>query len=179
MAWKLEKKIFCVTTYIETKSYKTVQTCFRRKFNFNTYPGKSQIFLWHRNFQIYGTVNKRSKKLENPSSGRKLSARSADNVEASRVSVGRSPKKSIRRRSSELGISRSSLHKILTQDLHLYSVRIATFIYSSIDLKVTMPQEYLGFSRISVEIKLPAEACFNSLIGFSLYISRDAKNFFF
>ena len=89
MAWKLEEKIFCVTTYIETKSYKTVQTRFRRKFNFNTYPGKSQIFLWHRNFQIYGTVNKRSKKLENPSSGRKLSARSADNVEASRVSVGR------------------------------------------------------------------------------------------
>ena len=82
MAWKLEEKIFCVTTYIETKSYKTVQTRFRRKFNFNTYPGKSQIFLWYRNFQIYGTVNKRSKKSENPSSGRKLSARSADNVEA-------------------------------------------------------------------------------------------------
>ena len=124
MAWKLEEKIFCVTTYIETKSYKTVQTRFRRKFNFNTSPGKSQIFLWHRNFQIYGTVNKRSKKLENPSSGRKLSARSADNVEASRVSVGQSLKKSIRRRSSELGISQSSLHRILTQDLHLYPYRI-------------------------------------------------------
>ena len=125
MAWKLEEKIFCVTTYIETKSYKTVQARFRRKFNFNTYPGKSQIFLWYRNFQIYGTVNKRSKKLENPSSGRKLSARSADNVEASRVSVGRSPKKSIRRRSSELGISRSSLHRILTQDLNLYPYRFS------------------------------------------------------
>ena len=128
MAWKLEEKIFCVTTYIETKSYKTVQTRFRRKFNFNTYPGKSQIFLWYRNFQIYGTVNKRSKKLENPSSGRKLSARSADNVEASRVSVGRSSKKSIRRRSSELGISRSSLHRILTQDLNLYPYRFSNFL---------------------------------------------------
>jgi len=44
----------------------------------------------NRNFQSYGTVNKRSKKSEMPCSGRKLSARSADNVEASRVSVGRS-----------------------------------------------------------------------------------------
>ena len=53
-----------------------------QEVNFNTYPGKSQIFLWYRNFQSYGTVNKRSKKSEMPSGGRKLSARSADNVEA-------------------------------------------------------------------------------------------------
>jgi len=90
MAWKLEEKVFCVTTYIQTKSYKIVRTRFRRNFNFNTYPGKAQIFLWYRNFQSYGIVNKRRKKSEMPSSGRKLSARSADNVEASRVSVGRS-----------------------------------------------------------------------------------------
>ena len=80
MAWKLEEKIFCVTTYTETKSYKVVQIRFRRKFNFNTFPGKSRIFLWYHNFQTYGTVDKRSKKTENLSSGRKLSARSADNV---------------------------------------------------------------------------------------------------
>ena len=123
MAWTVEKN-FCVPTYIETKSYKVVQTRFCRKFNFNTFLEKSQIFLWYHNFQTYGTVDKRSKKTENPSSVRKLSARSADNVQASRVSVGRSPKKSIRRRSSELGISRSSLHRILTQDLHLYPYRI-------------------------------------------------------
>ena len=116
-------KIFCVTTYIETKSYKVVQTRFRRKFNFNTFSEKSQIFLWYHNFQTYETVDKRSKKTENPSSGRKLSARSAGNVQASRVSVGRSPKKSIRRRSTELGILRSSLHGILTQGLHLYPYR--------------------------------------------------------
>ena len=34
----------------------------------------------YRNFQTYATVNKRSKKLENPFSGRKLSARSVDDV---------------------------------------------------------------------------------------------------
>ena len=34
----------------------------------------------YRNFQTYGTVNKRSKKSDSPCSGRKLSAKSADNV---------------------------------------------------------------------------------------------------
>ena len=82
MAWKLEEKMFCVTTYIETKSFKAVQTRFRKKFNFNIYPEKSQIFLRYCNFQTYGIVNKRSKKSENPSSGRKLNARLAGNVEA-------------------------------------------------------------------------------------------------
>ena len=51
MAWKLEEKLFHVKTYIETKSYKVVQTRFHRNSNFNTYRGKSQIFLWFRNFQ--------------------------------------------------------------------------------------------------------------------------------
>ena len=94
MAWKLLEKMFCVTIYIETKSYKVVQTRFQKKFNFNTFPGKSQISCGIITFKIqtYGTANKRSKKTENPSSRSKLSARSADNVQASRVSVGRSPK---------------------------------------------------------------------------------------
>ena len=84
---------------------------------FNTYPGKSQIFLWYRNFQTYGTVNKHSKKSEKPSRKRILSAKSVDDVEASRVSVGRSKKKSIRKRSSDLGSLRSSVHKSLTSTL--------------------------------------------------------------
>ena len=64
MAWKLEEKIFCVTTYIETKSYKTVQTRFAGSL-ISTLILENPNILWYRNFQIYGTVNKRSKKLEN------------------------------------------------------------------------------------------------------------------
>jgi len=43
MAWRLEEKIFCVTTYTKTISYKAVQTHFRMKFNFNTYLEKFHI----------------------------------------------------------------------------------------------------------------------------------------
>ena len=68
----------------------------------------------YRNFPTNETVNKRSKKLEYSFRGRKLSARYVDHVEASRVSVGRNPKKSLQKRNSDLSISRSSLQNILT-----------------------------------------------------------------
>ena len=45
MAWKLEEKIFCVTTYIETKSYKTVQTRFRRPSLLYPYSRPSSVSL--------------------------------------------------------------------------------------------------------------------------------------
>ena len=51
-------------------------------------------------------------------------------------------------------------------------------VNSSVGWKVTIPQDYLVFSRTSVEIKLSAETCLNSLIRSSLYLSLSAKNFF-
>ena len=120
MPWTKEEKIFCVTTYLQTKSFKTVQAKFRQKFNFNNYPQKSQIYRWAHKFQATGSVNNLNKKAETSTYGRKLTARTPDNVNAVRDSVGRCPKKSIRRRSQELGLSRASVQRILIKDLHLY-----------------------------------------------------------
>ena len=58
--------------------------------------------------------------------GRKPTARSTENIAAVRVSVGRNPKKSVRRRSQDLGLNKSSVQRILTKDLHLYPYRIQT-----------------------------------------------------
>ena len=124
MPWTKEEKIFCVTIYLATKSFKTVQAKFRRKFNFNNYPQKSQIYRWAHKFQATGSLNNLNKKGETPRSGRKLTARSPDHVDAVRDSVGRSPKKSIRRRSQELGLSRASVQRIMVKDLQLYPYRI-------------------------------------------------------
>jgi len=118
MPWTKEEKIFCVTTYLETKSFKTVQAKFRRKLNFNNYPQKNQIYRWTHKFQAIGSVNNLNKNAETLSSGRKLTARSPDNVNAVRDSVGRSPKKSIRRRSQELGLSRATVQRILISCTH-------------------------------------------------------------
>ena len=106
MASKLRETIFCV---IETKFYKAVQARFRRKFNLSTCPGKPQVFLWYRNFQTYETVNKRSKKSENPFSERKLNARSVDKWKRPPFCLPLPEKVH--------SISRSSLQRILTSTL--------------------------------------------------------------
>ena len=94
MPWTREGKIFCITD-LETKSFKTVQAKFCRKFIFNNYPQKSHIYCWIHKFQATGSVNSLNKKAENPRSGRKLTARCLDNVDSVRDSVERSPKMSL------------------------------------------------------------------------------------
>ena len=54
MAWSIEKKTFCVTLYLETKSLKTVQARYRRRFNFNNFPHKFQINRWVKKFKDTG-----------------------------------------------------------------------------------------------------------------------------
>ena len=69
---------------METKSFKTVVGKFRRKFNFNNYPQKSQIYRWVHKFQATGSVDNLTKKVENPRSGKKLIPRCPDNMDAVR-----------------------------------------------------------------------------------------------
>ena len=124
MAWSIEEKTFCVTLYLGMKSLKTVQARYHRRFNFNNFPHKFQITRWVKKFRDTGTLIKSTKKGQKSTSGRKLTARSPENVDAVRDSVWRSPKKSLRRRSQELGLSHSSVHRILKNGLHLYPYRI-------------------------------------------------------
>ena len=70
------------------------------------------------------SVNNLNKKAENPRCNRKLTARCPDNVNAVRDSIGRSLKKSFRRRSLEPGLSHASLQRILMKDFLLYPYRI-------------------------------------------------------
>ena len=120
MPWTKEEKIFSITTYLEMKSFKTVQAEFHRKFNFNNYPQNYFFNHWAHKLQATGSVNNLNKKAETPSSGRKLTATSNDNVNAVRDSVRRSPKTSIRRHSQELGLSCATVQRILIKDLQLY-----------------------------------------------------------
>ena len=102
------RKIFCVT-YLKTKSFKTMQAKFLRKFKFKNYPQKKN---WVHKFQAMGSVNNLNEKRENHRSVRKLKARCPEIVDAVRNSLGRSPKKSFWRRSLELGLSRAMLDKV-------------------------------------------------------------------
>ena len=83
------------------------------------------IVRWVTKFREHGTVvDLCSKATGGTYSGRKKSARTEENIAAVRNSVGRSPKKSVRRRSQELGMARESLRRVLTSDLRLYPYKI-------------------------------------------------------
>ena len=40
MSWTSEQRTFCVIEYLQTKSFKSVQAKYRRKFDFNKIPQK-------------------------------------------------------------------------------------------------------------------------------------------
>ena len=124
MSWSTKEKTFCLEAYFANKSYTVVQANFRRHFRCHQAPSKSSIFDWVQKFREHGTVqNLNSKGLRDTYSGRRVSARTERNIDAVQDS-GRSPKKSLRRRSQELGISRESLRRILKSDLNLYPYQI-------------------------------------------------------
>ena len=68
-------------------------------------------------FETGSTVN-----LKSP--GRRRSGRTEQNIEVIRDSVAVSPMNSFRRRSQQLSISRSSVHRILRHDLHYHPYKI-------------------------------------------------------
>ena len=125
MSWTNQQKIFSLETYFATKSYQSVQIQFRKRFHCRNFPSKSTIVSWVKKFREHGTVvDLCSKATGGTYSGRKKSARTEENIAAVRDSVGRSPRKSVRRRSQELGMTRESLRRVLTSDLHLYPYKI-------------------------------------------------------
>jgi len=92
--WSLmEQKIFCLKTYYETKSFQIVQARFRRKFSFNKFPNRSQIFKLVKKFETHGTCEDRRVTGSSPS-GPPITIRTPDNVTRVQESVGRSPSKS-------------------------------------------------------------------------------------
>ena len=125
MAWSIQEKTFCVETYFETKSFCAVQRRFRLEFQCRHYPGKRLIHRWAQKFREHWTsLNLNAKGKRDTYSGRPQSARSLENIDAIRDSVGRSPRKSLRRRSQELSINREFIRRILVKDLQLCPYKI-------------------------------------------------------
>ena len=177
MVWSIEERTFCVTLYLETKSLKTVQVRYCRSFNFNNFSHKFQITHWVKTFKDTGTLITSTKKGQKSRSGRKLTARSPENVDAVRDSVGWRPKKSLRRCSQELGPSRSSVHRILKNDLQLYPYRIQikqTLTQNDMAKRVEMCQWFE--SKIEENPEFLQNVWFSDEAHFSLSGHVNSKN---
>ena len=83
------------------------------------------IYGWIKKYRTHGTMlNLNAKGNRETHSGRPKTSRTPENIAAAIDSVVRSPSKSLRRRSRELGIDRESVRRILITDLHLYPYQI-------------------------------------------------------
>ncbi|GBM35789.1 hypothetical protein AVEN_108979-1 [Araneus ventricosus] len=94
------EKANCVGWYFENKSIVKVQRNFHTKFN-KPPPSRNSILSWHKKFLETGSV------LDKPRSGRPSTSDS--DVERIREAFTRSPTKSTRQASIELGVARSSI----------------------------------------------------------------------
>ena len=126
MPWTTEQKIFIVEAYFRENSIHAAQLQFKKRFRCREFPVHSMIYRWVNKFRTHGTVLNLNRKDTNRQSHteRPKSSRALSKVAAVRDSVVRSPGKSLRRRSQELGINRESVRRILTSDLNMNPYRI-------------------------------------------------------
>jgi len=108
MATMQHKIFFCVRQFIKTQSPTAVQRAFRLRFNIQP-PTRKSICRWNHQFEQIGYLCK------GKSSGRPRV--SEENVRRIQESFERSPRKTTRRASRELGISQPIVWRVLRRRL--------------------------------------------------------------
>lgn len=119
--WTAEHRAFAVKTfYKNNNSYILTRRLFRNHFHVNrndALPSDHAIKIWVRNFEeTSSALKKKSRKGK--------SVRTPENIETVRDAVARSPQRSARRHAVSLGISYTSLRRILHKDLHYQPYKI-------------------------------------------------------
>ena len=116
-----EQRIFVVSKYLETKSYNEIIRAFRVRFPDRVVPYKTTIQRNVKKYMEHGT----SLNLNKQFSGRRRTARSVENIEEARIELQNNPGNfSLRRNNLEL--TRSSLQRIIKNDLKWHPFKILT-----------------------------------------------------
>ena len=117
--YSINERVKIVEFFIECgESIVGCQRKFRLHFGVTTGPARSTIQALIKKWRLYGSVR------DQVSTGRPASSRTTANLRRVKASVRRKPKLSIRRRSSELNIPATSLHRILRKNLGLFPYKI-------------------------------------------------------
>ena len=109
-----QEKAKFVSCFIETKSIIQEQRNFIRKYGRKP-STRSTMRAWNEKYMETGSV------LQRKGAGR---PQISEEIESVRVAYTRSPRKSIRRASTQLQIPRSSIHKVLQRNLRLYAYKV-------------------------------------------------------
>lgn len=123
--WELKQRIHNVKFYYKTGSFKKTQDSFMRQFECEKAPSKSRIQNEVDFFEKYGTVENLSAASENrPSHSGRPKKRTAELIESVRESLQQSPKRSVRKRSQPLSMSRETCRRVLVNDIRAYPYTI-------------------------------------------------------
>jgi biotin operon repressor len=95
-----------------------MQKAYHHHFNIRNGPSVTMIWKLMQRLEETGSL------MNLPHTGRPRSAHKEENIERVRASIEEEPQTSTRRRSRELGLSRTSLKRILTNDLKMFPYKI-------------------------------------------------------
>lgn len=119
--WTNAQRAFAVKAfYKNADSVVSAQRAFRREFNLPPrapVPSRKAILLWVSNFENTASTTKKR-------GGSDKKIRTPENIDRVREALGRSPRKSARRHSAQLGLSNRSVRRILKNDLHYHPYKI-------------------------------------------------------
>ena len=127
MGFSSKQKAFCVENYSLLRSPKQVQLLFCKKYGLDSRSRSGistakSIRRWYEQFNVSGCLSvghkRRGMSYAKP-------VRCGENIEAVLMSVEATPKKSVRRIGAELGVSQSSVHRILRHDLKMKPYHIS------------------------------------------------------
>ena len=127
MGFSSKQKAFCVENYSLLRSLKQVQLLFCKTYGLDSrsrsdIPTAKSIRRWYEQFTVSGCLSvghkQRGMSYAKP-------VRCGENIEAVLMSFEATPKKSVRRRSAELGVSQSSVHRILRHNLKMKPYHIS------------------------------------------------------
>ena len=119
--WAEDEKAKLVQFYFETKSITLAQRKFRKHLKVRKAPSRNVTLQIVNKFLAQGTVRNNVK----GHSGRKRSQRTPAKVALVRDALQRSPHKSMRRLSQEVGCSRATAHRIARVDVQFFPYKIS------------------------------------------------------
>ena len=115
-----QERIKIIELYFATKSTVLVQRQFRREFPGRKIPHRNTIKNLVEKFRDSGSVTNNNKGHSGPPS----TATTPAHVQDVRAHLEQSPRKSTRRLSQEVGISRTSVRRIIHRDLKLFPYKV-------------------------------------------------------
>ena len=111
---------------LEAASYVAEDELFRDFFNTEKYPPKSRIKTWINNFDQYGTVKKVDKSQPEKITQGGLKSAQLKLLRRSKSPVNKSPLISLRKRSQAMGLTTTTLWRLIKLDIHLLLYKIQT-----------------------------------------------------